>query len=177
MSKNLLFDGVLFDLDGVIIKSMEQHLLAWQYAFAQYGAQIGARDFYDLEGRGVRVVAEILAKKFNIDISRTPEITKKKNDYYDKIVNIEFYEGLFPLLHFLKDNRKKTAIITGSIRSRVEVLLKGKLNGFFQGYVTSEDVKDTKPYPEPYDRECPTRCPSSKTRRNDRLCRDVYSSR
>jgi beta-phosphoglucomutase len=150
MYKYQSFDGVLFDLDGVIIKSMEQHLKAWQYAFAQYGAQISASDFYDLEGRGVRVVAEILAKRFEIDIALAPKITKEKNEYYDKIVNIEFYEGLFPLLQFLKDTQKKTAIITGSIRSRVEVLLQGKLNGFFQGYVTSEDVINTKPFPEPF---------------------------
>jgi beta-phosphoglucomutase len=148
--ENLKFDAVLFDLDGVIIKSMEQHLEAWQYAFSNFGARITAEDFYDLEGRGVRVVSEILAKKFKIPLNRAPEIRRRKNAYYDRIAKIEYYEGLFPLLIDLKENDKKLAIITGSIKKRVQKLINGRLNGFFSAIVTSEDVEHTKPFPEPF---------------------------
>ena len=148
--KNLIIDAVLFDLDGVIIKSMEQHLEAWQYAFAEFGAHITAADFYELEGRGVRVVSELLAEKFKIPLTQAPEIMRKKNAYYDKIARIEYYEGLFPLLQDLKAHNKKMAIITGSIRKRVRKLTNGRLNGFFSAFVTSEDVEHTKPFPEPF---------------------------
>jgi beta-phosphoglucomutase len=150
ISINPKIDAVLFDLDGVIIKSMEQHLEAWQFAFSKYGTRITAQDFYELEGRGVRVVSEMLAEKFNLPLSLAPEIMRKKNEYYDKIARIEFYEGLLPLLEFLKSRNKKMAIITGSIRNRVQKLTNGRLNGFFSAYVTSEDVTHTKPNPEPF---------------------------
>ena len=58
--------GILFDLDGVLLKSMEQHLEAWQFAFKDCGVRVEADDFYQLEGRGVKSVVNDLTDRFGI---------------------------------------------------------------------------------------------------------------
>jgi beta-phosphoglucomutase len=142
--------GVLFDLDGVVLKSMEQHLQAWQFAFDQIGLHLSKEEFYKLEGRGVRSVVDELAKKYRLSAELKPGIIEAKMAYYNRIYKPEFYAGLFELLELLKKKVIKTAIITGANRARIDELLAGHLKGFFEAAVTSDDVANTKPFPEPY---------------------------
>ena len=142
--------GVLFDLDGVLVKSMEQHLEAWQYAFKEWGADIRPEHFYQLEGRGVNAVVEELTKRFNIDPALNPVLVEKKKDYYLKIFKPVFYDGLYDLLDYLKENKIPAAIVTGGDRDRVLKLQDRYFKGYFTGLISSDDVENTKPYPEPY---------------------------
>lgn len=142
--------AILFDLDGVILKSMEQHLEAWQFAFKKYGIHVKKEEFYQLEGRGVKAVVQELTRIYNIDTKLAPLIMEDKINYYDKIYKAEFYDGLFDLLAYLQDNKIKMAIVTGGSRNRVKRLLQDYLNGLFSAIVTSDDVQNTKPFAEPY---------------------------
>ncbi len=142
--------GVLFDLDGVLVKSMEQHLEAWQYAFKEWDAEIRPEHFYQLEGRGVKSVVEELVKRFGLDPSLQPILMEKKIKYYNSIFKPEFYDGLFDLLDFLKEQKIPIAVVTGGDRDRVRKLLDTYFKDYFSGVVSSDDVENTKPYPEPY---------------------------
>ena len=142
--------GVLFDLDGVLIKSMEQHLEAWQHAFKDWGADIRPEHFYQLEGRGVNAVVEELTKRFGIDPALNPVLVEKKKDYYLKIFKPVFYDGLYGLLDYLKAYTIPAAIVTGGDRDRVLKLQDRYFRGYFKGLISSDDVENTKPYPEPY---------------------------
>jgi beta-phosphoglucomutase len=142
--------GILFDLDGVVLKSMEQHLQAWQFAFNQIGLHLGKEEFYKLEGRGVRSVVEELAEKYKLNANLKPGIIKTKMAYYDRIYKPEFYTGLFEFLEMLKKKKIKTAIITGGNRTRMDGLLASHLGSFIDATVTADDVTHTKPFPEPY---------------------------
>ncbi len=142
--------GILFDLDGVLIKSMEQHLEAWQHAFKDWGADIRPEHFFQLEGRGVNAVVEELTKCFGIDPALNPVLVEKKKEYYLKIFKPVFYDGLYDLLDYLKENTIPAAIVTGGDRDRVLKLQDKYFKGYFKGLISSDDVENTKPYPEPY---------------------------
>ena len=142
--------GVLFDLDGVVLKSMEQHLEAWQYAFRKYNVNILADDFYQLEGRGVKSVVEDLSTKYNLDPDLKPMLVAEKIGRYQRIFKPMFYEGLQDLLDELRAARIKMAIVTGGDRDRVHKLIETYFAGYFSALVTSDDVRNTKPFPEPY---------------------------
>jgi len=142
--------GVLFDLDGVVVKSMEQHLEAWQFAFKECNVDILAEHFYKLEGRGVRAVVDELANKFGIDPALKPKLIETKINYYNKIFKPRFYDGLVDLLKFLKKNEVPAAVVTGGDRDRVQTLLAKYFAGFFTGLVSADDVQNTKPFPDPY---------------------------
>ena len=142
--------GVLFDFDGVIIKSMELHLIAWQHAFARYNVNISKLELYNLEGRGVKAVAKILAEKYNINPLHIPEIIEIKIRHYDMIFKPEFYDGIFQLLDLIKNYNIKMAIVSGSIKNRITSFIDQYFNDYFSAIVSSDDVINTKPSPEPY---------------------------
>jgi len=146
----LIFRGVLFDLDGVLLKSMEQHLEAWQHAFRRFMATVKKEEFYLLEGRGVKSVVETLVKKYQIDPNLKQEIMDEKIAYYNKIFKPVFYDGLYELLDKLKNKTIPMAVVTGGQRPRVTEIVQNYFGGYFSATITSDDVSLTKPYPEPY---------------------------
>jgi len=142
--------GILFDFDGVVINSMEQHLVAWQYAFRKEGIHFDDLEFYLLEGRGVKEVVGDLCKKYDLPQELIPKLMETKIDYYDRHLKVEFYDGLLDLLEYLKSKDIKMALVTGGHRERVHPLVEKYFSGFFSAIVCSDDVENTKPFPEPY---------------------------
>jgi beta-phosphoglucomutase len=142
--------AVLFDLDGVLIKSMEQHLEAWQHAFRRYNTLVDESDFYQLEGRGVKSVVEILTDKYGIHSKFRQQIVDEKVAHYNNKFRPEFYNGLYSVLDFLKEKQVKMAVVSGGYRDRISYIVNEYFDGYFSALVTSDDVKNTKPYPEPY---------------------------
>jgi len=150
LPENTALKAVLFDMDGVILVSMEQHLEAWQHAFRKFNVHVNPEDFYHLEGRGVKSVVEDLSVKYNIDPGLAPVLMETKIRYYDNIYKAEFYDGLFDLLDLLTGKALKLAIVTGGGRDRVQRLVDEYFPGVFHCIITSDDVQQTKPNPEPY---------------------------
>ena len=144
------YEAVLFDLDGVLLKSMEQHLEAWQHAFSRFRAKVNESDFYQLEGRGVRSVVEILTEKYGIDSKYRQALTDDKVAYYNSNFKEEFYDGIYHLLDTLRNNTIKMAVVTGGMRDRVHKIIEEYFKEYFSAIITSDDVEKTKPYPEPY---------------------------
>lgn len=58
------FDAYLFDCDGTITDSMPIHYLAWQGAFAEYGADFPEDLFYEWGGRpAADIIADLNAEQ------------------------------------------------------------------------------------------------------------------
>jgi HAD superfamily hydrolase (TIGR01509 family) len=129
---------------------MEQHLEAWQHAFRRFNALVKESDFYQLEGRGVKSVVENLTDKYGIDSKFKQQIMDEKVAYYNKKFHPEFYDGLYSVLDLLKQKQIELAVVTGGYRDRVNKIINEYFDGYFSAIVTSDDVKNTKPYPEPY---------------------------
>ena len=129
---------------------MEQHLEAWQHAFRRFNALVKELDFYQLEGRGVKSVVENLTDKYGVDSKFKQQIMDEKVAYYNEKFHPEFYDGLYSVLDLLKQKQIELAVVTGGYRDRVSKIINEYFDGYFSAIVTSDDVKNTKPYPEPY---------------------------
>jgi HAD superfamily hydrolase (TIGR01509 family) len=103
-----------------------------------------------MEGRGVKSVVEDLSAKYGIDPALASGLMETKIRYYDNIYKAEFYDGFFQLLDFLSSQNLKLAIVTGGGRDRVQRLVDEHFENVFDCIITSDDVQNTKPYPEPY---------------------------
>jgi len=143
--------ALLFDFDGVVIKSMEDHYEGWRRALEEYGIEMIPEELYVLEGQGVVEVAHQLTRKYNLPFDQAPQIIEKKCLYYDQIKKIEFYPYVTETLAWAKEKNLKMAVVTGGDRYRVEKALEDfGLLDYFDAIVTAEDVRQTKPSPEPY---------------------------
>jgi len=122
--------AILFDFDGVVIKSMEDHFQGWRKALAEYGIDMNPEELYVLEGQGVEEVASQLVRKFNIPAEERKTIIQKKRFYFDQVKKVELYPN---------------------DRERVMLALQEYgIDTYFHAIITSDDVLHTKPSPEPY---------------------------
>jgi beta-phosphoglucomutase len=143
--------AVLFDFDGVVVKSMESHYHGWQKALEEYGIDMSPEELYILEGQGVEEVASQLVRKFNIPAEERSNIIQKKRFYYDKVKKDELYPNFLDVVEWARQMELKIGLVTGGDRERVLKALQAYgIDSYFQVIVTSEDVMHSKPSPEPY---------------------------
>ena len=142
--------AVLFDFDGVTVKSMEQHYDAWRRAFAEWGVTISPEEFFILEGQGIVTIANYLGKKHGLTEEQVKAVHDRKINYYNQFMRLEFYEHFHDMIRNLYQRRVPMAIVTGGDRSRVQKVIDEHFDHYFAAVVTIDDVQHGKPHPEPF---------------------------
>lgn len=179
MSELDRYDAVLFDLDGVITSTADQHFAAWKRMFdgflRRHAEQRGeasrpfTRDDYNRHVDGVPRydgVRNFLAAR-GVDLPEggpddAPEaetvhgLGNRKNDLVNEIMRtegVEPYEGSVALLHALRERGAKTAIVSSS-RNCVTVLEAAGIAELFDarvdGVVAAELGLPGKPAPHTF---------------------------
>lgn len=147
--------AILFDFDGVVIKSMESHYYGWRKALEEYGIDMTPEELYVLEGQGVEDVASQLVRKFNIPSEERSNIIEKKRIFYNQIKKDELYPNFLDVLEWAKDKNLKIGLVTGGDRERILQALKAYgIDDYFDVIITASDSSNSKPSPEPYLRAC-----------------------
>ena len=143
--------AVIFDVDGVLVRSMEKHYEAYRHVFAGVGVDIRPEEVYANEGRRSREVIESLAADRQLALApeKLEEMNRAKQAKFLSFGPLPFYEGAKDLVLRLRASGLKVAAVTGTNRQNVENHF-GSFTGEFDVIVTSDDVKRTKPDPEPY---------------------------
>ena len=142
--------AVLFDFDGVVVKSMEQHFNAWRQAFMEKGVTIKEQEFFVLEGQGIHTIAHHLGKLHGLTREEVNEIMARKVNYYNQFMTLEFYDHFHELVKHLYDHQVPMGVVTGGNRSRVVKIIDEHFNHYFKVLVTVDDVERGKPFPDPF---------------------------
>ena len=143
--------GIIFDFDGVIALSEEQHLEAWDRLAEEYGQPLPEGFRERALGWSDEALAEelhlIWKKRWSFDII----INTKRAIFQRSIVNggslvggvkraIQMFSTIAPL-----------AIATSSCRGDIDPILDyHQLRSYFAAIISIEDVVKEKPDPEPY---------------------------
>lgn len=142
--------GLIFDFDGTIVDSMPAHLLSWQRAFHEFGADVTEHFFLDLAGLPLLAVVETYNRRTGSTLD-PQKVVQKKNIYHEaylpetepipEVVSIiQRYYGRLPM-----------AVATGNSRElTLPVMERLNLTGYFKSIIFGEDVKRGKPDPEPF---------------------------
>ena len=144
------YKGVLFDFDGVVIDSMHQHYDAWSKAFAEKNITFTKESFFQLEGQGLSTIARMLGEPYGLKEKELLDIIEAKARHYYSFEKIQFYDSFFELIDFLKNKHIPMAVVTGGNRDRVSNVIENYFKDYFSAIVTIDDVKNGKPYPEPF---------------------------
>ena len=143
--------AVLFDFDGVVVRSMESHYEGWRRALAEYGIDMSPEELYVMEGQTLEIVASQIARKFNIPYEETARLIAKKEHYYNQVKKMESYPYLIDVLRWTREKGLKTGLVTGSTLTQVKHAIESfGLEEFFDVYVTADDIDESKPSPQPY---------------------------
>ncbi|MCU1297250.1 MAG: haloacid dehalogenase superfamily protein [Acidobacteriaceae bacterium] len=146
-----MFEGVIFDMDGVLIDSHPVHRIAWRKFLASVGKSVSDEQLnFILEGRR----RDEILRYFLGDLPEgtIAEYGQRKEDFFqENFKDIKLIPGVEIFLRELKNAGVKTGIATSasSFRTLRTLQLLNLQNGF-AAVITGDDVSAGKPDPAAY---------------------------
>ncbi|HEY6874901.1 MAG TPA: beta-phosphoglucomutase family hydrolase [Candidatus Dormibacteraeota bacterium] len=150
----------LFDLDGVLTRTAEQHARAWKQVFEERGIPFDAVADYDayVDGKpredGVR--SFLAARHVEATPELVAEIAARKDDLFVGIIErdgVRTYEGSVRYLDAARAAGLRVAVVTSS-KHCSQVLQAAGLNGRFEAQVDGNLIQERhlpgKPAPDTY---------------------------
>jgi HAD superfamily hydrolase (TIGR01549 family) len=141
-NKTLKKKLIIFDLDGVIVNSLVNMRISWNYISKKYYLNVRFNDYKKYIGLPFKKILK------NLNILNNPNILF--NDYNkiskQNLNKIKFYKNIKLILKNLK-SKYYLAIFTSKNKERTHTILR-KLNVKFDAIVTPEDILKGKPNPE-----------------------------
>jgi HAD superfamily hydrolase (TIGR01509 family) len=144
-------DGVIFDMDGVLIDSHPVHRIAWRRFLTSVGKDVADEELnFILEGRR----REEILRYFLGDLPQgmVAEYGQRKEDFFqENFKDVKLIPGVEIFLRELKIAGVKTGIATSASSYRtLRTLQLLNLEDKFAAVITGDDVSAGKPNPAAY---------------------------
>ncbi len=145
--------AVLFDMDGVIVRTDTLHYLSWIRLTGEERIPFTENDFQPLRGlsRADSLGIVLRKAKKNYSPAEKEELARRKNAYYLELAEDLSEKDLLPgardLIEGLRRKKIPVAVCSGSRNAR-HILKKLKLTGSFDLIITGDDLSRPKPDPE-----------------------------
>jgi beta-phosphoglucomutase len=139
-------------MDGVLVDSMPAHIEAWRQVWQTLGLELPAIEIKIREGQKALVSIKEIAEKFGLKLSEaeSQELLQQKRKIYSTLSPAGLKPSALELLRKLKARHLKIALVTGSVRENLEKVLTMEEIALFDYILTSEDIENGKPSPDPY---------------------------
>ncbi len=145
--KNFL-QGVIWDMDGVLIDSMELHYKIWKQVFSEYNVEFDRKDFNRHFGTtNLETIQTVLGKKLSFKESLA--LAEKKQQLFEQqaISEAQLIPGVNRWLQFFFDHDIPQAVASSNAQRFIEAVVKNKnISHFFQTLVSAENLA-SKPDP------------------------------
>lgn len=145
--------GILFDMDGVLIDSEPVHERALQELTARLGRRLtDHRELESFKGVTERVVAKRITELFPHLPHSVGDIVDMKLAIYDEMFGeVCMIAGALDFLRAARESGFRTGLTTSASRSSQQLAWEAfAWHGHFDAVVTGDDVGNGKPHPEPY---------------------------
>jgi beta-phosphoglucomutase len=130
------YEGVIFDLDGVIVDTAKYHFLAWKRLAEELDIKFTKEDNERLKGVSRMACMDIILELGNREMTeeRKIELATRKNEWYLEYVNqmdqSEILPGSIEMIETLKDMGVKIAIGSASKNAKTILEKVGLLDSF-----------------------------------------------
>jgi HAD superfamily hydrolase (TIGR01509 family) len=146
--------AVLFDFDGVIVRSEPLHKRTFMELLSPYGVEVSDERWYrEFAGTGSRRIFKALADEHGVEVDIDELVSKRRAVFVEHVKKgeLEVMPGLMELLAALKGKGIKMAIVSGGHRDYIEVLMDMlDIRQYFGAVVSAEDIPERKPDPGPF---------------------------
>jgi beta-phosphoglucomutase len=153
--RNGHLQGVILDMDGVIIDSHPAHRRAWQNFLASSGKSVSETELnYILDGRKR---SEILRHFFGeLSEQEIVEYGNRKDEFFQRAsLEVTPIPGVLDFLKQMKQQGIALAVATSASRTRTRsTLWQLRLTRGFKVIITGDDVREGKPDPAIYRVAC-----------------------
>jgi beta-phosphoglucomutase len=143
-----MLQGVIFDLDGVIVDSHPAHKRAWKSFFASVGIDVADRELeVVLEGQKRKDILEhFLGELSDEEVARYG--AAKDSLFRQHIGQVQTVRGFSEFAHQVEEAGIPIAVGSSASRNRTEYMLEQfRLSERFGAVITGDDVEKGKPDP------------------------------
>jgi beta-phosphoglucomutase-like phosphatase (HAD superfamily) len=141
-------------MDGVLIDAMPFHAEAFQKAFREIvKIDIDKRNVFLLEGMPGPLLIREIFKRSNLespDEKLVENISNRKKGLFEELQRAGAFPGVKELIESLNCKNCLTAVVSGASRKEVESLLEQNNLCKFDLIISSEDLEEGKPSPQPF---------------------------
>ena len=147
------FEGVVFDVDGVLFNTERLMHQIWHEVGAEMGWPQPGRDYLEFVGNGRSVIFEKMLTFYGPDFPKEEVLTTCSQTLQDRVeqFGVPLKPGVREILDFLKEQNIPIAIATSTAMRRTgkRMELTG-LAPYFSAMITGDQVTHGKPDPEIY---------------------------
>ena len=147
------FEGVVFDVDGVLFNTERLMHQIWHEVGAEMGWPQPGRDYLEFVGNGRSVIFEKMLTFYGPDFPKEEFLTTCSQTLQDRVeqFGVPLKPGVREILDFLKQQNIPIAIATSTAMRRTgkRMELTG-LAPYFSAMITGDQVTHGKPDPEIY---------------------------
>lgn len=147
----LLFDAVIFDMDGVLIDSEPLHQRVEQQIFRESGLSLSAREHARVLGMSSPNMWDLVRREYGLARSRE-ELLRREEELYRECLEREgvpLVPGVLALLEFLEDRGVPRALASSAPMEQIEyALTRTPLGRFFSVTLSGATLPRSKPDPE-----------------------------
>jgi beta-phosphoglucomutase len=147
------WQGIIFDLDGVIADTAKFHFMGWKMIASEIGYDINESFNESLKGVSRMECLDLIlqAAGYEFPYEQKYEMAQRKNEYYLQLISTmtkaDILPGIEDLIAFLKENGCRLAIASVS-KNAPYILEKLKLAKSFDYIVDAAKIQKGKPHPE-----------------------------
>lgn len=145
--------GAIFDWDGVVIDSHDQHRESWYLLAEKIGQPMTEELFSESFGmRNEQIIPELFMWAESGDTAAIKKLGDEKEKLYRELIRrdgLHALDGIEPLLRQLKDNDIPCSVGSSTPLKNIEASMQLiGLTDYFHAITASEDVSCGKPDPE-----------------------------
>jgi len=141
--------AILFDIDGTLVDSNDQHVLAWEEAFAGVGKSFSRQTIHDQIGKGTDMLVPTLLP--DTDDAAQEQLGEAHGD----IFNAKFLQGVKPfpgahdLLVHVAGGGQKVVLASSASKAELEHYMELlDVRDLVAAITSADDVENTKPAPD-----------------------------
>ena len=147
--------AALIDMDGTLYDSMPWHARAWHRMVTELGIEASVDEFFSYEGMtGKATINLLMQRAFGRTVSdeEADELYRRKTVYFQTENQADIMPGARDMVASFRNAGVTPVLVTGSGQATLLSRLTDDFDGAFppELRVTSRDVKNGKPSPEPY---------------------------
>lgn len=148
-SLNKMIKGIIFDLDGTILNTLDDLFYSTNYALEQYNLKV--RTYEEIRcfvGNGVRVLIEKAVGIENQHLVEDVLKTFKTHYQAHSFDHIKYYEYIEDVLKELRKKEIKLAVVTNKFDAAAQEIINKYFPGIFDVVLGETKELNRKPHPD-----------------------------